>query len=164
MLHAAAEQREEQPPSGVPVGSDHQVRDEVRAALAISPSATLAHRTIDITTTGRRSGSPRRIEICFYRVDDSIYLSGVPAPRRRGRLANLVSNPHFLFHLKGAVAADVAAVGTRSPTQTNGDALSAPLWRSSTPATTRRARGRRPSSASGQHKAQPARVRFVDDN
>jgi hypothetical protein len=29
-------------------------------------------RTIDITTIGRRSGLPRRIETWFYRVDDSV--------------------------------------------------------------------------------------------
>jgi hypothetical protein len=43
------------------------MRDEVRQALAISRSTPIEQRTIDITTTGRRSGEPRRIEICFYR-------------------------------------------------------------------------------------------------
>jgi hypothetical protein len=41
------------------------MRDDVRQALAISCSSTIEERTIDITTTGRRSGEPRRIEICF---------------------------------------------------------------------------------------------------
>jgi len=40
------------------------MRDAVRQALAIGRSATIEERTIDITTTGRRSGEPRRIEIC----------------------------------------------------------------------------------------------------
>ncbi len=85
------------------------MRDDVRQALAISPSATLQDRTIDITTTGRRSGQPRRIEICFYRVADAIYLSGVPGPRTRDWLVNLAASPHFTFHLKHAVQADLPA-------------------------------------------------------
>lgn len=57
------------------------VRDDVRQALTIDRSSSMEDRTIDITTTGRRSGQPRRIEICFYRFEDQIYLSGIPAPR-----------------------------------------------------------------------------------
>jgi deazaflavin-dependent oxidoreductase (nitroreductase family) len=85
------------------------MRDDVRQALAISRSATLADRTIDITTTGRRSGEPRRIEICFYRVGDSTYLSGVPGPRTRDWLVNLAAHPDFTFHLKHGVKADLPA-------------------------------------------------------
>jgi deazaflavin-dependent oxidoreductase (nitroreductase family) len=69
-------------------------------------------RTIDITTTGRRSGKPRRIEIWFYRFGDSIYLSGTPGPGTRDWLANLTAEPHFIFHLKHTVAADLPAVAT----------------------------------------------------
>jgi deazaflavin-dependent oxidoreductase (nitroreductase family) len=88
------------------------MRDDVRQALAIVRSSTLEERTIDITTTGRRSGEPRRIEICFYRFEDSIYLSGIPGPRTRDWLANLTAEPHFLFHLKHGVVADLPAVAT----------------------------------------------------
>jgi deazaflavin-dependent oxidoreductase (nitroreductase family) len=87
------------------------MRDDVRQALAISRSSTLEDRTIDITTTGRRSEQPRRIEICFYRVGDSIYLSGVPGPRTRDWLVNLAADPHFTFHLKHDVKADLPADG-----------------------------------------------------
>jgi deazaflavin-dependent oxidoreductase (nitroreductase family) len=90
-------------------GPGHLMRDDVRQALAISRSSTLEDRTIDITTTGRRSGEPRRIEICFYRVGDSIYLSGVPGPRTRDWLVNLTANPRFIFHLKHGVKADLSA-------------------------------------------------------
>jgi hypothetical protein len=38
-------------------------------------------RTIDITTIGRSSGLPRRIETWFYRVDDQVYLTGSPGRR-----------------------------------------------------------------------------------
>jgi deazaflavin-dependent oxidoreductase (nitroreductase family) len=86
------------------------MRDDVRRALAISRSATLEERTIDITTTGRRSGEPRRIEICLYRLADAIYLSGVPGPRTRDWLVNLAADPHFTFHLKHGTIADLPAV------------------------------------------------------
>jgi deazaflavin-dependent oxidoreductase (nitroreductase family) len=88
------------------------MRDAVRSALAIGPSASLEDRTIDITTTGRRSGAPRRIEIAFYRSGGSLYLSGIPAPRRRDWLANLSADPHFTFHLKHDVVADLPAIAT----------------------------------------------------
>ena len=88
------------------------MRDEIRAALDIGPAAILAERTIDITTIGRRSGQERRIEICFYRVGDAIYLTGVPAPKRRDWLVNLEAQPGFTFHLKNVVSADLAATAT----------------------------------------------------
>ena len=64
-------------------------------------------RTIDITTIGRRSGQPRRIEIWSYRVDGRVYLSG--SPGRRDWYANLLANPDFTFHLKRSVQADLPA-------------------------------------------------------
>ncbi|HET6875744.1 MAG TPA: nitroreductase/quinone reductase family protein [Acidimicrobiales bacterium] len=59
------------------------MREEVRRALAVDATSTLEERTIDITTIGRRTGRPRRIEIVFYRHNDDIYLSGIPGPRTR---------------------------------------------------------------------------------
>jgi deazaflavin-dependent oxidoreductase (nitroreductase family) len=65
---------------------------------------------IDITTTGRRSGASRRIEIVFHNFGGHIYISGIPsATRTRAWLHNLEANPAFTFHLKGPVAADLAA-------------------------------------------------------
>ena len=55
---------------------------------------------IDITTTGRRSGQPRRIEIVYHVIDGRIYISGSPRRERRSWLANLDANPRFTFHLK----------------------------------------------------------------
>jgi deazaflavin-dependent oxidoreductase (nitroreductase family) len=66
-------------------------------------------RTIDITTLGRRSRRPRRIEIWFYKVDGTVYLSGRPG--RRDWYANLLANPEFTFHLKGSTKADLQARG-----------------------------------------------------
>ncbi len=84
----------------------------MRRALAIDATSTLDDRTIDITTTGRRTGRPRRIEIVFYRLHDDIYLSGIPAPKQRGWLVNLAAQPEFTFHLKHGVVADLPATAT----------------------------------------------------
>jgi deazaflavin-dependent oxidoreductase (nitroreductase family) len=65
---------------------------------------------IDITTTGRRTGAPRRIEIVFHAIDGRIYITGRPrADRTRAWLLNLEADPHLTFHLKGAVSADLPA-------------------------------------------------------
>jgi deazaflavin-dependent oxidoreductase (nitroreductase family) len=71
----------------------------------------LAHGgVIDITTTGRQTGQPRRIEIVYHVIGGRIYISGMPsADRRRSWLANLEANPHFTFHLKRGVSADLSA-------------------------------------------------------
>ena len=89
---------------------DHGMREDIGRALAIDWAAPIDQCVIDITTTGRRSGQPRRIEIVFYRFDDSIYLSGIPAARPRDWLLNLVAEPNFVFHLKRDVVADLPAV------------------------------------------------------
>jgi deazaflavin-dependent oxidoreductase (nitroreductase family) len=65
--------------------------------------------TIDITTIGRRSGQPRRIEIVFHNFDGRIYITGRPSHRTRAWIHNLEADPRFTFHLKGAVGADLPA-------------------------------------------------------
>ena len=62
---------------------------------------------IDITTIGRKSGRPHRIEIAFHNLDDKVYISGLPG--RRDWYANLSANPEFTFHLKRRVKADLPA-------------------------------------------------------
>ena len=64
-------------------------------------------RTVDITTIGRRSGRPWRIEIWFHSLDGRIYISGRPG--RRGWYANVVAHPDFVFHLKETAHADIPA-------------------------------------------------------
>jgi deazaflavin-dependent oxidoreductase (nitroreductase family) len=88
------------------------MRDDIRRALAIDRDASMEERTIDITTTGRRSGQPRRLETVFYRFEDSIYLSGLPGERPRAWLLNLAAEPRFTFHLKHDVVADLPATAT----------------------------------------------------
>jgi deazaflavin-dependent oxidoreductase (nitroreductase family) len=64
-------------------------------------------QTIDIITTGRKSGQARRVEIWFHRLGDRLYITGTPGPR--AWLANLRQNPEFTFHLKETVQADLPA-------------------------------------------------------
>ena len=64
--------------------------------------------TIDLTTTGRRTRLPRRIELVFHAIDGRVYISGMPG-RPRSWLANIRANPRVTFHLKGAVKADLPA-------------------------------------------------------
>jgi hypothetical protein len=65
----------------------------------------------DITTTGRRSGSPRRLEIYFHNIDGTFYITGRPG-FPRDWMANLHADPRFTLHLKRGVAADLVAVAT----------------------------------------------------
>jgi deazaflavin-dependent oxidoreductase (nitroreductase family) len=75
-------------------------RERVAAALR-------AGGLIDITTTGRRSGEPRRIEIVFFNFEGRLYVSGLPG--RRAWVANLAADPRLTVHLKRGLQADVPA-------------------------------------------------------
>jgi len=84
-------------------GTGGDLDDRIRRALGRG-------HLIDITTTGRKSGQPRRVELVFHALDGHIYISGAPwSERRRSWIANLESNANFTFHLKGAVSADLPA-------------------------------------------------------
>lgn len=65
---------------------------------------------IDITTIGRKSGEPRRIEIWFHRVGGKTYITGTPG--KRNWFANVQENPSFTFHLKQSAQADLPARAT----------------------------------------------------
>jgi deazaflavin-dependent oxidoreductase (nitroreductase family) len=67
-------------------------------------------RVIDITTTGRKSGEQRRIEIWFHNIDDTLYITGTPGTR--DWYFNMVANPAITFHLKNTVQADIPATVT----------------------------------------------------
>lgn len=62
---------------------------------------------IDITTTGRGSGEPRRIEIWYHVVDGRYYITGRPGPR--SWYANLLAEPGLTFHLEESAQADLPA-------------------------------------------------------
>jgi deazaflavin-dependent oxidoreductase (nitroreductase family) len=63
--------------------------------------------TIDITTTGRRSGQARRIEIWMLDVDGRFFITGTPG--RRDWLANLRADPRMTVHLKRRAGVDMPA-------------------------------------------------------
>ncbi|MFD1045984.1 hypothetical protein ACFQ1S_10625 [Kibdelosporangium lantanae] len=48
--------------------------DHIRRAIEITPAAGTRERIIDITTRGRRTGRPVRIEIFFYRAAGTTHL------------------------------------------------------------------------------------------
>lgn len=83
------------------------VDEAVAQALNIGPDSSPAEHTVEITTLGRHTGIPHRIEIWFHRVDGRWYLTGMPSPR--SWYANVRANPRFILHLKNGVTADLAA-------------------------------------------------------
>ena len=76
---------------------------EIKAALE-------RDRTVDITTIGRKSGRPRRIETWFYRSRGRYFLSG--SPGTRDWQANLIANPRMKFHLKESITRTLEATAT----------------------------------------------------
>ena len=75
----------------------------VRHELADDP-------TIDITTTGRTSQRPRRIEIWMLDVEGRFFITGTPGPR--DWLANLLADPHLVVHLKRRAHLDLDGLAT----------------------------------------------------
>jgi len=75
--------------------------DRIRRALSRG-------HLIDLTTTGRKTGQSRRIELVFHAIDGRVYISGMPG-RPRSWLANIRADPRVTFHLKGPVTADLPA-------------------------------------------------------
>ena len=82
--------------------SSVDVDDRVRMALRRG-------HTIDITTTGRRTGQPRRIEIVFHNFGGRIFITGRPSQRTRDWIHNREADPHLTFHLKRTIQADLPA-------------------------------------------------------
>ena len=85
------------------------MNDDIRRALS-------RDRTIDIITTGAKTGLPRKTEIWFTNIGGRIIICGTPDAEgtggpRKGRdwLANLKAHPDFLFCLKESVTAELPA-------------------------------------------------------
>ncbi len=77
--------------------------DATRAALHDS-------QVIDLTTTGRRTGQQRRIEIFLHHRDGELFITGMPhADRTRDWIYNIGADPRVIVHLKQSVVADVPA-------------------------------------------------------
>jgi deazaflavin-dependent oxidoreductase (nitroreductase family) len=69
---------------------------------------------VDITTIGRRTGQPRRLEIYLHQFDGVYYLTGRPG-WKRDWVANILAHPELTVHLKRGITADVAVVGEPEP-------------------------------------------------
>jgi deazaflavin-dependent oxidoreductase (nitroreductase family) len=82
------------------IQEDCYMDETIRQALATG-------LTCDITTTGRTSGKPRRIEIWYVLIDGRVYITGTPGPR--DWYANLLAQPRFVFHIKEGAQADLPA-------------------------------------------------------
>ena len=74
--------------------------------------STTLHRSqlIDLTTTGRHTGEPRRIEIYLHDLDGRLFISGQPSARTRGWIHNVRADPHVVIHLRGTAPQDVPAL------------------------------------------------------
>lgn len=73
---------------------------------------------VDITTTGRKSGEPRRIEIRLHVLDGRLYLTGRPG-MPRSWYANMMAHPAITIHLKQSLVRDVpsTASAVRDPAE-----------------------------------------------
>jgi len=69
--------------------------------------------TIEITTTGRSTGMPRRIEIWIYAIADRYIITGTPGAR--DWYANLLANPTLLVHLPGGAELQARVVPVTDP-------------------------------------------------
>ena len=62
---------------------------------------------IDITTTGRRTGLPRRIEIWAHYMRGKIFIASRPG--KRSWHSNMISNKRFMIHFKGTLPTTLPA-------------------------------------------------------
>ena len=80
------------------------------APSASTRAALSRSQVIDLTTTGRRTGQPRRIEIFLHHDDGQLFITGMPrADRTRDWIHNITADPRVVVHLKRSVVADVPA-------------------------------------------------------
>ncbi|TMG28800.1 MAG: nitroreductase family deazaflavin-dependent oxidoreductase [Chloroflexi bacterium] len=83
----------------MPAPIDDRVREAISRPMTV----------VDITTAGRKSGEPRRLEIVLHNIGGRLYISGQPSRRRRSWLANLDADPKFILHVKRGARADLPA-------------------------------------------------------
>jgi deazaflavin-dependent oxidoreductase (nitroreductase family) len=67
--------------------------------MTFDRSTLAAQRTIDLTTRGRRSGRPRRVEIWWFHVEGRFIITGTPG--RRDWLANIHADESVVIHVNG---------------------------------------------------------------
>jgi hypothetical protein len=97
-----------------PTASDDQTHDRERVLAAL-----LGDRTVDIITTGARTGATRTTEIWTTIIGGEVFLCGtpnasLPGVERKPRdwLANLIAHPRFTLHLKSTIHVDLTAEAT----------------------------------------------------
>ena len=84
--------------------------DRAHSASEATRDALHHSQVIDLTTTGRRTGQPRRIEIFLHCDDDRLFITGMPrSDRTRDWIYNVEADPHVVIHLKQSVVVDVPA-------------------------------------------------------
>jgi len=83
----------------MPAPIDDRVREAISRPMTV----------VEITTAGRKSGEPRRLEIVLHNIGGRLYISGQPSRRRRSWLANLDADPKFILHVKRGARADLPA-------------------------------------------------------
>ena len=77
--------------------------DAIRTAIHHS-------QVIDLTTTGRRTGQQRRIEIFLHDDHGRLFITGMPrADRTRDWIYNIAADPSVVVHLRQSVVADIPA-------------------------------------------------------
>ena len=69
--------------------------------------------TVEITTRGRSSGEPRRIEIWMYAIEGRYVITGTPGPR--DWYANVSAFPHLTLHLPNGSDLEAATVTIDDP-------------------------------------------------
>lgn len=68
-------------------------------------------QVIDPSTTGRRSGEPRRIEAFLHSGNGQLFVSGQPFPgHTRAWIHNVAADPRVTIYLKGTIVVDVPAI------------------------------------------------------
>ena len=84
--------------------------DPVSSPSEATRAALNRSQVIDLTTTGRRSGRQRRIEIFLHHDHDQLFITGMPrADRTRDWIYNIQADPHVVVHLKQSVVSDLPA-------------------------------------------------------
>lgn len=67
-------------------------------------------QVIDLTTTGRRTGKPRTIEIFLHEKDGLLFITGMPrADRTRDWIHNITADRRVVVHLKQSIAVKISA-------------------------------------------------------
>lgn len=82
--------------------------------------------TIDVTTTGRRSGRAIRIEIWYVVVGGEVYLTGSPGPRNW--LANLRQTPEATLHVGAGKAYPIGVLAEEVTDADERRALVPGIW------------------------------------